>query len=58
MARGGLESHAAACNGLSVRASSESLSLSAIEVEPSASTNTPRRVSSFIMWVMILCNTA
>ena len=36
----------AACSGLSARASSESPSLSAMVVEPSSSTNTPRRVSS------------
>ena len=57
-ARRGLQGQAAACNGLSVRVSSESPSLSAIQVEPSTSTNTPRGVSSLILWVMILCNTA
>ena len=46
MARRGLQGHAAVCSGLSARASSESLSLSAMVVEPSSSTNTPRRVSS------------
>ena len=51
--------HGAACSGLSARASSEtpSLSLSATYVRPSSSTNTPRRVSSFISRVMMLCNT-
>ena len=37
----GLQGHAAACSGLSTRASSESLSLSAMYVDPSSSTNTP-----------------
>jgi len=42
----------------SVRASSESASLSAMVVEPCSSTKAPRRVSSFIIRVMILCSTA
>jgi len=48
---------AAACSGLSARASSESSS-SAMQVEPSPSTNTPRRVRSFIARLMVLCNAA
>ena len=57
LARRGLQGHAAACSGLSTRASSESPPLSAMVVDPSSSTSTPRRVSSFIVRVMILCNT-
>ena len=50
--RRGLQGHAAACNGLSTRASSESLSLSAMQVWPCSSTSTPLRVSSFISQVI------
>ena len=57
LARRGLQGHAAACNALSTRASSESLSLSAMVVWPCSSTSTPLRVSSFINRVMILSNT-
>ena len=49
--------HAAACNGLIVRASSETLSLSAMVVWPCSSTGIPLRVSSFIVRMMILSNT-
>ncbi|MCY7305916.1 MAG: hypothetical protein LH632_07170 [Rhodoferax sp.] len=45
---------AAACSGLSVRASSESASPSASYVDPSSSTSTPRRVSNFIKRPMTL----
>ena len=46
----------AACSGLRARAASESASVSAKYAWPCSSTNTPRRVSSFIVRVMILCN--
>ena len=46
--------HAATGNGLSVRASSESLSVSAKYAWPCSWTNTPRRVSSFIVRVAVL----
>jgi len=43
---------------MSTPASSESPSLSGMCVDPSSSTNTPRRVSIFIVRVMMLCNSA
>ena len=47
-----------ACSGLSTRAASGALSLSALSVWPCSSTGTPWRVSCHIARVMNLCNTA